>query len=198
MSILTFDHQKTTQAINFFASKSVDGKINKMKVLKLIWAMDRYHVRRYARTVTGDTYFAMKLGPVPSGAKDIAEESTFFSSDNLNYSKSFIKKDGKYIIQSIASPDLDIFSDSEIEAMDFALNKFGGIEEFNLAKEVTHLYPEWKNYEQGFETGQYVREAINLLDFFKDPESYNADYFATDIAILKTSLEEFQYSAHTK
>ena len=60
-------YKKATQALNFFALKK-DGKINKMKAIKLIYLADRLHLRKYGRPIVGDIYWAMKLGPVGSRA----------------------------------------------------------------------------------------------------------------------------------
>ena len=43
------------------------------KAYKLLWLIDRYSLRHYARTVSGDQYYAMILGPVPTDAKHILE-----------------------------------------------------------------------------------------------------------------------------
>ena len=48
---LEFDHEKATQAINFFARES-GGQINKMKAIKLIYFAERYHLRKYGRPIT--------------------------------------------------------------------------------------------------------------------------------------------------
>lgn len=68
---LFFDYKKATQALNFFALKE-GGTINKMKALKLIYFAERYHLRKYGRPVTNDDYWAMGLGTVPSGSRDIS------------------------------------------------------------------------------------------------------------------------------
>jgi len=48
-----------------------------MALLKLAFFADRYHLRNYARPISGDIYYAMKLGPVPSALKDIIDVQTF-------------------------------------------------------------------------------------------------------------------------
>ena len=64
--------KKGTQALNYFARKK-NGKINKMKAIKLIYLADRYHLRKYGRPVVGDDYWAMKYGPVASSTLNIAD-----------------------------------------------------------------------------------------------------------------------------
>ena len=67
-----FAYKKATQALNFFAIEN-GGEIEKLHALKLIFFADRYHLRKYGRPITNDQYWAMRLGPVPSGTKDLFE-----------------------------------------------------------------------------------------------------------------------------
>src|ERR1700681_3309737 len=85
----SFSHRKATQALNFFANRA-GGSINKMKVLKLVYFADRYHLRKYGRPVVGDEYVAMNYGPVASGTKDLAEMSYFLGEEEESYAKRFI------------------------------------------------------------------------------------------------------------
>jgi hypothetical protein len=48
-----------------------------MKALKLIFLADRYHLCRYGRLITNDSYVAMKHGPVPSATRDIVESNDY-------------------------------------------------------------------------------------------------------------------------
>lgn len=80
------DAQKTINMLGYLAKKQEDEAMNFMKAYKLIWLADRYHLRNYGRTITGDRYFAMQRGLVPSDTKNIVEgENPRFHADhNLN------------------------------------------------------------------------------------------------------------------
>jgi uncharacterized phage-associated protein len=161
-----FDYKKATQALNFFIFKA-GGVINKMKALKLIYLADRYHLRKYGRLITNDTYFAMDYGPVPSGVKDIAEASEFLGDEEMKYSSRYVEPVDKLILKSTNSVDNNIFSKSDIESLDFAWKHFGHLDQFDLA-ELTHQYPEWKRHEKSLELDSRIQ--IHLEDFFEDPE----------------------------
>ncbi len=162
------DHRKITQIINFFASKS-SGKINKLKALKLIFLADRYHLRKYGRLVSDDYYVAMKLGPVPSTAMDIAELDKFLDNAYKTYAQKYIKAlDNSMRIESIKPVDTDYFSESDIEALNFAWDKFGHLQKWSLS-DFTHFYPEWKKHEEALRSGSKV-EYMKLEDFFLDPD----------------------------
>ena len=162
---LSFKHETATQALNYLAIQS-GGVINKMKALKLIFFSDRYHLRKYGRPVTNDEYVAMNYGPVASNVKDIAEMSSFLDSKAEEYAKVFITPVSRYEYSSVTPVDMDIFSESEIEALDYAWKNFGHLEEFGLA-DLTHQYPEWKKHEIALKSLSNVR--MDYLDFIENP-----------------------------
>ncbi len=164
-----FAHRKATQALNFLARQS-GGHINKLKALKLVFFADRYHLRKYGRTVTNDRYFAMNYGPVPSGTKDIAEMGEFLGQQEQLYAQQFLQRDPDDVhgFKSIGEFDPNVFSESDREALAFAIKNFGLVDSFQLA-ELTHLYPEWKRHEAALESGGASRVPMCYEDFLDDP-----------------------------
>lgn len=163
---LTFSFRKTTQALNFFARRS-GGRINKMKALKLLYFADRFHLRKYGRPITNDMYFAMSFGPVASGAKDLAEGSDFRPAVEKAYAGQFLNP-SHYEVASLAELDRDVFSETDLEALAFAWERFGEKDEFVLA-DLTHFYPEWKKHEAALEGGVNSRVEMSYRDFLDDP-----------------------------
>lgn len=161
---LRFDHQKATQAIGFFAEKA-GGMINKLRVLKLVYFADRYHLRKYGRLITNDEYFAMPYGPVASGVKDIAELSDFLGEQELVYASQYLKKINSITIGLIKPYEHAVLSETDHEALLFAWEKFGQYSEFELS-EITHKYPEWEKHKRSLEV--YSRIKMNLEDFIED------------------------------
>lgn len=164
-SYLEFNYKKATQTLNFFAIQE-GGIIDKLKAIKLIYFADRYHLRKHSRFITNDEYYAMKLGPVASGVKDIAEMSTFLDDEELKYAENFLKLNGKFGIESTQDNFDNVFSESDIEALVFAWEKFGAKTKYELA-EITHGYPEWKKHE--LKLKEHSRVRMRCEDFFEDP-----------------------------
>lgn len=161
---LKFNYKKATQSLNFFAINN-GGSVGKLKALKLIYFADKYHLRKYGRPIINDEYFAMERGPVASGVKDIAEMSKFLGNNEKRYAEENIKPFREYSIKSIAPIDFDVFSDSEIEALEFSLSKFGEYGDLHLSN-LTHRYPEWKKHKNALEINSRIR--MDYLDFFED------------------------------
>jgi len=192
---LDFNYKKATQAVNYFANKQNNKVINKMKALKLIWLADRYHIRRYGRPITGDEYMAMKLGPVASSLKDIIEQHDPYLDDaELSYSAAYIILNGANHIKSKDDVDLDVFSETDIEALDFVYKSYGHLDQFELS-ELSHKYPEWARFEQEFNSKNTTRKRMNYLDFFGPAvTSMQEDKFNEDKEVLESSKEIFQES----
>ena len=80
---MTMDTKKIIQALAYMAYKEPNHIMDNIKAYKLLWLADRYHVRRTGRLVTGDAYYAMPKGPVPSDAKNLLEgQATHLTTDN--------------------------------------------------------------------------------------------------------------------
>jgi len=167
---LRFSYTKATQALNFFAIKN-GGEINKMKALKLLYFAERYHLRKYGRLITNDTYYAMEYGPVASVAKTLSEGLRDFSQGNdmeADYASRYIcPKGNRREIKSLKAVETEVFSQSDIEAFEFAWGRFSSFDQFQLS-DITHLYPEWKKHEAALSSGTVSRMGMDALDFLED------------------------------
>lgn len=190
---LHFDYQKATQALVFFIEKE-GGRLNKMKALKLIYFADRYHLRKYGRPITNDEYFAMAYGPVASGVKDIAELSDFLGEQEKAYATQCVTLAAAPYIEARSPFDPNVFSKTDIEALEFAWKTFGQYTEFELV-ELTHKYPEWKKHEQSLKI--HSRITMRLEDFLDDPVEPGIDpCFPLSPEEKQDTLAELQELAH--
>lgn len=185
-------YKKATQALNFLARKK-DGQINKMKAIKLIYLADRLHLRKYGRPIVGDTYWAMKLGPVGSKTKNVAELSSV-PEYILSYAKKYIRPidEKKHHIKSIKETDTDIFSKTDVECLEAVYSKFADKDQFEL-KDITHQYSEWPKYERELKSGK-KRVRMDYGDLFSDTQRGD-DLFEenkTDLNLAKESFEELK------
>lgn len=165
MHNLPFNYKKAVQAINFFAHKN-GGKITKLHVLKLVFFADRYHLRKYGRLITNDQYLAMQFGPVASYVKETTELDSLCGKERHYAGAHFKKINPEYTLEAIRLVDEDVFSDSDLEALEFAWTQFG--DHLGHLVNITHRYPEWKKHENTLK-GQ-SRVPMDLFDFLKDPD----------------------------
>ena len=57
------------EALHYVLSKT--KRAGKIKLIKLVYLADKYHLLKYGRTVTNDDYYAMEFGPVGTTVKDV-------------------------------------------------------------------------------------------------------------------------------
>lgn len=156
--------RKRINAILYFAEKSSDYKIKRLKLMKLLWLADRIHLNRYGRTILRDQYFALPCGPIASNTMDLSEKGVdeVFSVDD-------------YTITAEDHFDPKYFSRSDLNVMEEVWEKYGHMIDNKLV-DLSHKFPEWKKFEDGLnDPDKPNRYLIDMDDFFKDAEE-NANY----------------------
>ena len=185
---INFPYEKVIQAINYLTRKE-KNEINKMKLIKLIYFADRYHFRKYGDLITQDKYYGMKLGPIPSITKDLISFNEFLDENILSYAGEFIERKEGYDLVSKKEIDADYLAENEIEALEFAYNKFGDKDQYELSK-ITHDYPEWLNIKDKLETNKRVE--IDIKNFINDPINNQDPCFALDKKEKEDLLDEIE------
>ncbi|MDZ4794562.1 MAG: Panacea domain-containing protein [Bacteroidota bacterium] len=164
--MIRFNHRKSVQALNLFAQLQ-GGSINKMKAIKLFWLADRLHLRKYGRTISGDNYFALKHGPVPSGTRNILEQvADRLEQPILNYSNEYLQANGRRY-NSLKEANKKVFSKTDLEALNKVFETYGHLNQFQI-RDISHEFPEWKKWEEGLENNWYKSHPMDLKDFFED------------------------------
>lgn len=186
--------KKIIQALAYIAYQQADHKVNSMKAYKLLWLADRYHLRQYGRTITGDAFFALPHGVVPSDAKNVIEHQKTNLPNDETYRDKYIKRIGKYDYQAIIAPDMMVFSDSDQEALDKILQTYGYLDQYQLEK-LSHKFPEWLAYKAGLEAEDAPNAyKIEIDYFFENVTDGQSGLFVDDsekISIVKDYFHEF-------
>ena len=126
--------------------------LSKLRITKLLYFIDKYHIRKYGRFVLNDRYYRLPLGPVPSlslnyindffkpeiriSGKKIGKnplEGYFSATKYRNYDALSFKKD----------INLNSLSDSELEAVDQVIKKYGNFPTAGLVN-ISHNDETWK------------------------------------------------------
>ena len=128
-----FDAQKAVEVLLYIALRSA----NVYKALKILYLADRAHLAEYGRLICGDTYVAMRLGPVPSGAYDLikAARGDGFCRAAIPVTEAFAIEG--HAIVARRKPALDLLSDSDMECLDSALDEYEDMS-FDQLKSLSH------------------------------------------------------------
>lgn len=165
-----------------------------MKAYKLLWLADRYHLRQFGRTITGDTFFALPHGVVPSDAKNVVEHQNTHIPNDEEYAAKYIKRISKYSFQAVTEPDVMEFSDSDQEALDKVLKAYGKLDQYQL-EELSHTFPEWLAYKEKLEAENTPKAyKIDLDYFFDEAKEDKSGLFVDDpekLSLIKDYFHEF-------
>ncbi|MGP5605304.1 type II toxin-antitoxin system antitoxin SocA domain-containing protein [Corynebacterium casei] len=188
---------KSAQAVNFFLdaaendSASVDGDMM-LKLIKLMWATDRFSLRSFGSTVTDSNYFAMKYGPVASQAYDLMKVcvpgspliSRWISEADGEYWRNCFEKRIDHSMKLIGDPGSDYLSHADVRALEKAYENFRTAGRFQVANDISHNYPEWNKV---YSPEGNTSFTINMDDFFEDPVGTNDPYFQVDSEMLEVA-----------
>ena len=186
--------EKIIQALASIAYQQAGHKVNSMKAYKLLWLADRYHLRQYGRTITGDVFYALPHGVVPSDVKNVVEHQATHLANDEAYRDKYIRRIGKYNYQCITEPDLMVFSDSDQDALDKILHTYGHLDQYQL-EELSHHYPEWLAYKAELEA-EHTPKAykIDFDYFFDEAQDDHFGIFGEDpekLSVVKDFFHEF-------
>lgn len=142
-----FEPYKFVNAAAYLASKCPDT--TKMKLSKLLFFADKHHLLNYGRPIIGDRYVKMEFGPVPSMAYNLMKHDDRASVDDQVLFDENLDVNGNHIVPK-KEPDLRYLSESDIEALDCAIAKYGHLTPAQLSK-LSHREPAWKSAEMNWD-----------------------------------------------
>lgn len=142
-----FDPEKTLQVLAFFLRKS-DAGIDKAKLMKLVYYADRASFIDRGIPMTGDSAYAMKLGPVPSDTLNLVDgelypiyEKIYETLQLMNVRVSLVKDPGDHRLSADEKAELET-----------VWKEHGHKETMSLCYE-THRLPEYREtYVEGTST----------------------------------------------
>ena len=123
-----FDYNinRTIEALLYLCEK-MDGS-TKYQLSKMLYFADKFHLKEFGRTITGDKYTKMEFGPVPSETYDHLRHSGFINDIFLIEG---------YHVKGNRSSDKDELSKSDCEALDFSIQEYGKLS-FGELTDVSH------------------------------------------------------------
>ena len=180
----TFDFEKAKEAIVYLASKMRSG-MTKYTACKLLFLADKYHLVRYGRTITGDKYFALPYGPVPTKLLDLLSGvvAGAEADEQVAALSALLTIDHAFRDPRISAPrhlPQGHLSKSDIEALDEIIKRYGR-KTFAELRALTHELAAYQNAWTGRGTSQSAPMAFE--DFFEeDPDAL--------VGVLEEAIED--------
>lgn len=134
--------RKYKSVILYFANIIRNGTLGKVKLMKLMYFLDFDFFEKYGKSVTGDRYVRMPLGPVPENAEKIINEMREEGLVKITKQGMPENMDDKQLISPQKEASIEFFSKEEIQMLDEVSckwEKFSG----NDMKNASHGEAPW-------------------------------------------------------
>ncbi len=123
------DGPKAIEAMVYIANHAPVSDIYHMG--KIFYFADRAHLERYGRLICGDSYIAMKDGPVPSLVydfiKDVRNKRTQSSFYGVLTQSFTVEDGGEHRVTALRRADLNLLSESDLECIDASIAENGNL-----------------------------------------------------------------------
>ncbi len=133
---------KTTQDAALFL-KLNGGKMNYMKLIKLMYLVDREALSRWERPLTGDSYFSMKNGPILTNVLDWISYGER-PNEKLYWCR-HISNPSRYNISLKKDPGESELSKREIELIKEIDEKYKTFNQWEMVDICHKILPEWES-----------------------------------------------------
>jgi uncharacterized phage-associated protein len=167
--IFKFDPDKALNSILWVANRLPRKDFH--RIFKVLYFADKYHLQHYGRLICGDTYIAMKDGPVPSAIYDIFKAVR--GEGNSPYveeaEKAFSVRN-RYFVEPKRKADPNTLSESDRESLDWAIKKYGR-KSFGQLKEESHDKA-WEKADQDgdidvLDIARMLEDGEHLVEYLK-------------------------------
>jgi len=123
-----FNRTKAIEALLYLVSKLPNPDV--YTICKILYIVDKRSLERYGRFIFGESYVAMQGGATPSNVYNLITRIRKSPTNEL-------KIEGDNIV-GLRQADLDYFSISDVECLDYAINKFGKESDWPSRRDESH------------------------------------------------------------
>ncbi|CAN5688781.1 hypothetical protein BH23PAT2_BH23PAT2_08600 [soil metagenome] len=128
--------KKYENAILYLCKRQGGALYGKKKLAKLLYYLDfdRYEYKESTKSLTGDTYKHLPLGPVPDHYMQVVaklEKTGAIQSDRIEGSNGY---EATEVFKSVQEPDMSVFDKDELYIIDRVSTLYGGLNGTQLEK----------------------------------------------------------------
>jgi uncharacterized phage-associated protein len=134
----SFSPEKFVNAVAYLAQACPQS--TKMTICKHLYFADKEHLVRYGRPITGDQYYKLDHGPIPSVGLNMLRQKASPSQNALL--EKHVSVVGKRVHPKMPA-SRKVFSKSDIEVLDWVVKRYGKVSAAKL-RALTHTDAAWK------------------------------------------------------
>lgn len=124
--MLKLNEKKYKNAILFLSKNTRRGSVwGKKKMYKLLYFLDFDFFEKHERSITGDVYHNLQMGPAPTYFDAMVDELVKNGLLKVGRGKSGPGYNDAYIYIALKDPDESVFDEEELEMLKRIVRKYG-------------------------------------------------------------------------
>ena len=155
-----FDITKATE-VACQLLKREGGSINSMKLVKLVYLLDRLSMAKRGIPVVGGAYFSLPNGPITSELLDLINSGGLWGAKECHWDE-FISDRQDHEVALIQEAPRDHLSDSEMALIDAVYQEHGRKNQWELRDWCHEHCGEWSPLQEGRERIDLESVAVNV------------------------------------
>lgn len=139
-----FNERRVAQMAAYLLGRA-RGRMNYLKLMKLLYLADRESMKRHAHPISGDRYVSMDHGPVLSHTLNLINGAVKFQAHGWGY---WIADKADYAVslrRKVSREALDELSDADLDVLNYVVGKFGKVDQWKLVDYAHRYCREWKD-----------------------------------------------------
>ncbi len=143
MVVSDFDVRKAARVAAYFA-RATGGRINVLKLVKIIYLADREFAARYDEPMIDDHWVSMDHGPVNSGTLDMVNG---MGGPHPDWDAFIGPREGFDVplAGTLTEADFDELSEADIQVLSSVWGRFGSMTQYEMRDYMHQHCPEWEN-----------------------------------------------------
>ena len=147
---MTLDKKKYENAVLYLCQK-LNGEVRgKKKLAKLLYFADFDFYEKNQKSITGDTYRALPMGPFPVTLEEVTGEMAKKKEITIDQVTEREGYNATEVYKSLAKPDMSVFDADETKILDRVISKYGHLTGKQL-EDLTHAEAPYAGTEPGKE-----------------------------------------------
>jgi len=119
-------HQKKYENVLLYLCQKLGGEVRgKKKLAKLLYFVDFDFYEKNQKSITGDVYKALPMGPFPVSLDDITLKLLKSKAISINQDIEHEGYNPTEVYKFIMKPDMSVFDTSEVKMLDRVLLRYG-------------------------------------------------------------------------
>jgi len=139
----SFDERKTAAAAALLLQLS-GGSMEYLRLIKLLYFIDREALEALGRPITGDRYVSMRHGPVLSTVYDLVKATLLGDVAATGPWSEHVQPNGRYRLALRQAPDVGALSEAEIDVVLQVFERYRSMDRWSI-RDQTHDLPEWED-----------------------------------------------------